>query len=479
MSRIRSRSFVDDDDQQEATFGPLPSAFDASRRQSSRLWSEGSSDDESSVTSLEPHVVFSAVDVAGRMSPHELQCFNQGIIRYLTADELKALRLVGGKALQLTDPSLTSHLQLRMDRAPFFRADNYNSFPEDRTKKWLANRRRLVIKGADAKICPSRVADLVADGSLDAASELVVNDCHAHRDVISLLTRLPHLDSLTLASHEDDDDQALLENLEYILSQVGKMKSLRHLDLEFHCTVHGSRLSFLRDMKGLESLRLRGFDLSYGGISYMREMRFLTSLHLCHGNIYNSPSDDVNEEELLQLMELPNLEHVHLEGFDSLTSVGLKPFCQSSDSVKSLVLKHCQSLSEDCLPSIGQMKQLTSLHLVHSAYDDAPVIDAEGLQHLNALSSLKSLGLFYMLDNLSDLGGLWGLTSLETLNIAVEDGIELGDLDYLCQSVLPVFVSLRKLRIFSEDGTSYTCQRENLEVEFAPFNFGDKVERMS
>jgi len=52
----------------------------------------------------------------------------------------------------------------------------------------------------------------------------------------------------------------------------------------------------------------------------------LESLHLCHGDFYSSPSDDIREEDLSNLIGLINLKHVHLEGFDALSDIGLKPF---------------------------------------------------------------------------------------------------------------------------------------------------------
>lgn len=42
------------------------------------------------------------------------------IIQYLGVDDFKSLRLAGNKAMCLSDPKLTSHLSLRMDKVPFF-----------------------------------------------------------------------------------------------------------------------------------------------------------------------------------------------------------------------------------------------------------------------------------------------------------------------------------------------------------------------
>lgn len=405
---------------------------------------------------------------AGSLSPYQWS----DVVQYLKAEDLKALRLAGGKELHLADPSLTCHLQLRMDKAPFFTAAN--SFKPNQAKKWLTNRQVLVLNDAGPKICPHRVEHLVAKGFLDSVTQLVIFDCHVHREIFALLAQLPKLKFLRLASHASEQDEGVLDELESIVTSIGGMHLLQHLDVEFDCVVHGSRLNILKRLRGLQSLRLRGFDLS-DGISSMAGLANLSNLHLCHGNFFSSPSNDVDENDLLLLMGLTALEQVHLEGFDCLSDMGLKPLSTTPASMKRLVLKHCQDLDEDCLPIIGRMGQLTSLHIVHSAYDEVPIFDTESLHNLNGLASLKSLSLFYVLEDPSDLRALWGLASLETLNIALEDELDDEEVEDLCQTVLPIFGSLRKLRIFSEAGMGYSYRLGKLEVEHTPFTFGDLV----
>lgn len=398
--------------------------------------------------------------------------------QYLSADDIKTLRLTGNKEMNLTDPSLTSHLHLRMDRAPFFsscKSMALEDTSEDRLKKWLGNRRGLIVKDADASIiCPKRVGYLAANGYLDSVTHLSVLDCHAHERIISTLARLPNIESLTLIDNTSSDQAHLLDALESILSRVQGVPYLKKLSLDFDCTVHGSRLSFLRNLHGLEDLRLRGFDLS-DGLSFLEELTSLHALHLCHGNFYN-PSNEVDEKNMLFLTGLVNLRNVHLEGFNCLSEVGLRPLCALPTHVNSLVLKHCQELSEDCLTSVKQLTSLTSLHMVHSEYDDAPTFDSKRLKELNALASLKTLSLFYVLENLSDLYVLSGMPSLETLNVAVEDEVALEDLSNICQSIIiPAFASLRKLRVFTEDCDRQNCFIGQLEITCDTFNFGDAV----
>lgn len=388
------------------------------------------------------------------------------IVEYLETDDFKALRLAGNKSLPFADPMLTSHLQLRMDKAPFFRA-GCNYLSEGDIMQWLINRSKIVINDANAAICPSRVAYLVANGFLNSISQIIILDAGSHHETISQLAKLPNVDSLMLV-----DSGESLDELELITTYIGNMRSLKKLDIEFDCVVSGSRLSFLNDLKRLKYLRLRGFDLSEG-IHNMGNLN-LDTLHLCHGNFYSSPDDDVDQNDLLHLSNMTNLKNLHLEGFDCLTSSGFEPFC-ASESMTNLVLKHCQELCEETLPTIGRLTSLKSFHIVHSAFDDVPVFQKNDLKHLNSLSDLKSLSLFYVIENISDLRILRGLSSLETLNIAFDEEIDEEDLENICTSFLATFASLQKVRIFSEESMNRSFRCGNLEIEFAQFNFGDLV----
>lgn len=392
------------------------------------------------------------------------------IIQYLRGDDLKALRLTGNKAMCLSDPKLTSHLQLRMDRVPFFCINNIN-FCEGYIRNWLDNRNRLVINDV-AKMCARRVAYLVANGFLDSVSEIIIHDCHHHRTIIEVLSNLRNVKSLMLIDQGDQSEA--VDELENIISHVGNMESLTTLDVDFDTVVHGSRLSFLTGLRELRHLRLVGFDLSEG-ISYMGILRSLETLHLCHGNFYSSPPDDVNEKDLTDLINLTNVQRLHLEGFDCLTGAGLATFSATS-SMRDLVLKHCQEPSEECLTSIGRMNNLNSLHFVLSSCDDVDVFDRESLTYLNTLSELKSLSFFYVLGDTSDLRVLPGLTALNTLNVAFDDTLDDDEVGNLCATVLQMFPSLQKLRIFSEeDRMECSFQYGGLGIEYATFNFGDLV----
>lgn len=400
------------------------------------------------------------------------------IISYLTASDLKSLRLTGSKKSRLAAPPLTSHLQLRMDRAPFFLRNTY--FSELETGKWLAGRRRLIIHDADAPICPRKVAYLLSRGYLNNITQVIVHDCHAHAAVVCVLSVLPNLSYLKLVDQGNPEEISSVNNrndLEMMVASLGKMTSLQALDIEFDSVISGRHLMFLQHLVSLKHLRLRGFDLSRG-VQNMAGLVQLRSLHLCHGNFYSSPEEDVREEDLLCLMNLKNVQSLHLEGFDCLSDTGLKPFSPSS-IMTNLTLKHCQEMSQDCLPSIGRMPSLESLHIVNSAFDDIDIenFESENWIYLNALKKLKRLSLFYVLVDQYDLLDLNGLTSLETLNIAFHDDMDTSGFEDLCQTILPKFPSLKKLRIFSDEmGMDYTMQRGALEIEFASFNFGDEVE---
>lgn len=400
------------------------------------------------------------------------------VISHLTADDLKSLRLAGSKESCLRAPPLTSHLQLRMDRAPFFLRNV--EFTELATGKWLANRQRLVIHDAQAPICPRRVAYLISRGYLDSVTSIIVHDCHAHAHVVTLLSSLPHVTSLKIVDRGSLDEISnvrIRNDLELTVASFAKMSSLRVLDVEIDCVMSGRNLMFLRSLHRLEHLRLRGFDLSRG-IENMEDLTNLKTLHLCHGNFYSSPEEDVREEHLLRLMKLKDVEKLHLEGFDCLGETGMKTFSPSS-AMKHLTLKHCQEMKEDCIPCIGEMPNLESLHIVNSSYDDIDIdnFQTENWGYLNELKKLKRLSLFYVMVDQYDLLDLSGLTSLETLNIAFHETMDEEAFEELCTSVLPSFPSLTKLRIFSDGmGMDYAMQRGGMQIEFSSFNFGDEVE---
>ncbi|KAL7436335.1 hypothetical protein ACHAXM_005133 [Skeletonema potamos] len=372
------------------------------------------------------------------------------IIDFLTVEDLKALRLTGSKALHnFTDPLLTSHLQLRMDKASFF-FDGYD-YSEQQVRRWLSQRTRLVINDGNANISTSRVAYLVQHGFLDSVTEIIAANCHCHSEVLQQLANLPNLKALQIldsgAPNDDEDEgehssiasfDGNIEELETIIEVIGNMTSLTRLDIEFDTVVSGSRLTFLRGLANLTYLRLRGFDLSEG-ISNMAGLTQLETLHLCHGNFYSSPNDDVNEKDLMFLVDLKQISSLHLEGL------------------------------------IASLELLKSLHMINSEGDDAPIFGSEDLHHLNTLTELKSLSLFYVFEEPSDLSCLKGLTSLETLNLAYEYPMEEDELEEIIIPLLSTFPHLRKLRIFSPDGMAYSINNGSLEIEFSSYSFGDLV----
>ncbi len=387
------------------------------------------------------------------------------IIQYLNAEELKSLRLASSMCI---DPSLTCHLQLRMDRAHFFRDER--CYSEEEIRQWLINRNKLVIYDTNTSINATRVAYLVAKGFLNSVSQIMICECHSHRSIISSLVTLPNIKSMKLLDQSPDS----INDLEAIISTVGNMRSLETLDIEFDCVIDGSRLSFLTGLRQLKNLRLRGFNFSQG-IHNLAGLLSLESIHLCHGNFYSSPDEDVRTKDLMYLNGLTNLHFVHFEGFDCLTGIDLQPL-SASGSLQHLFLKHCQELKEDILSCIGyNMKSLQSLHIICTPYEDVPEFDGESFNQLNSLTTLKSFSLFYALQDLNDLLILQGLRSLETLNLALDDNVDEGVVDYMCRYIFPAFRSLKRVRIFSEEFMEYSYQRGNLDIEFCQFTFGDIV----
>ena len=396
------------------------------------------------------------------------------LVRYLDPGDLRSLRVAAGRSTGFADPRLTPHLPLRLDRVPFLRDDDVADGPdsEGRARRWLERRRRLVIDDARAALSADRAARLAARGLLDAASSLRVHDCRRHGKVLASLARLPNLKSLTLVDHGAPGEA--LDELKDILRHVGRMRQLVSLDVEFDLVLPGDRLSFLRELRGLRHLRLVGFDLSAGLGALRGRTTGLTTLHLCHGNPYSSPRRDASERDLMDLAGgVAAVRNLLLEGFDELKGGGLGPF--AGGALRHLAFKHCQELNPECLRAVGQMAHLTSLHFVMSSCDDVVPFDGERLRHLNRLSALRSLSLFYVLDSPADLVVLRGLTSLEVLNVAFDETLSGHDADKLCALASRSFPSLRRLRVFSEDGAECDFGYGRLTIEFAAFNFGDAV----
>jgi hypothetical protein len=400
------------------------------------------------------------------------------VVQFLDSDDLKSLRLTGGR--ELCDPLLTSHLSLRVDHVPFFGADK--QYTSRSIRRWLYNRKRLVINGHNKNIHPARVAYLVKNGYLDSVSQVVVYDASRHGATISQLVMLPSIKALKLVDHHltggrvhsKEHDAKVQENLDAIVDSLHKMSSLKVLDIEVDSVLSGRRLSTLESMKGLKDLRLRGFDFSEG-IRHIGSLTELENIHLCHGNFYSSPEKEISEEDLLVLSGFSQMKSVHLEGFDAMTDMGLKPFCQSK-SMKRLVMKHCQDLSGDSCSTIGAMASLESLHIVNSAYDDVEDWESEHLVQLLPLKELKTLSLFYVLIDQYDILDLEGLDNLETLNVAFTIDMNQDEFSILCNTILPIFPSLKKLRVFGEDLMEQSMRVRNIDIEFASFNLGDVVE---
>lgn len=306
-------------------------------------------------------------------------------------------------------------------------------------------------------------------------------DASCHGQTIAQLALLPSIKSLKLVDHHlaggqrsEDYDTRVQENLDAIVDSLRKMTSLKVLDIEVDSVISGGKLSALEDMKELKSLRLRGFDFS-AGVKSIGCLSELEELHLCHGNFYSSPEKEVNEKDLLELSNLKQIKSVHLEGFDNMTDLGVKPFCQSK-SIKSLVLKHCQDLTGDSCTTMGAMTSLNALHVINSAYDDIQDFETEHLVQLLPLKELKTLSLFYVLIDQYDILDLEGLDNLETLNVAFTIDMSQEEFNVLCQTILPIFPSLKKVRIYGEDFMEQSMAVGKLEIEFASFNLGDVVE---
>lgn len=378
------------------------------------------------------------------------------IFEYLEPDELQNMRLAGSKDLVFHDPLFTSHLPLRMDLATFFRENKDETRASLRIiKRWLYNRKSLVIGSRVAHIHPGRVASMIKLGFMNSVEEIVVLNCAFHRKVIAELIKLPNLTAIKL----DDElpsvclmqkkgryHEAVLRETTGIVNSLKNLTKLEVLDIELDCTVMGRHLSVLQDMKNLRSLSLRGFDLSEG-IEHIHSLTELENLHLCHGNTCQAIESRVPVDAFLALNDLKKLKTIYVEAMDCMTHEQIKPLCQFGKAT-SLTFKHCQEISGETLSSISNMTSLQALHFVNCATDECEPWESEHLVHLQNLKGLKTLSLMFVMLDHFDILDLEGLDELETLNIGLHDIMSKKEFDILCLTILPILPALKHLRIF-------------------------------
>jgi hypothetical protein len=338
------------------------------------------------------------------------------IVEYLDANDLKSLRLASSKELRFHIPPFTYHLPLIMDVVPFFgKNTKYSAY---RIKLWLYNRKRLLIRGRTPNIQHRRVASIIKAGLMNSITDIeIANWSIVYKHTIGHFAKLPNLKRLklvdrhpyleTIQERGEHYDRFVRETSE-IVDSLGDMRGLESLHIDFDCTVNGSHLSVLQNMKCLRSLHLRGFDFSQG-IEHIHHLTELENLHLCHGNSSNPADLIALPRDAFHALptRLNKLRSIHIEHMDSMTHDQIKPLTELK-SVEELTFKHCDDLKREVLSSIGTMTELRALHFIYSITDEYDTFEDDDLVHLQSLKKLKVLTLMYVMIDQYDLLDLEG-----------------------------------------------------------------------
>ena len=328
------------------------------------------------------------------------------------------------------------------------------------------------------------MAALITHGYMKSVTELTVKNCVHHRLTIAQLAQLPNLKHLEL-SDRHPFAAAIDKNSKYydsvvqitsaIIDSIATLNGLETLDIDFGCTVKGTHLSVLQHVRGLRSLRLRGFDLSQG-LNHIGKLTYLEHLHVCHGNTLHRSEQTVPSDAFASLpCNLQSLKSIHIENMDNITYEQVKPLSQMR-TITSLTFKHCQEMKGDILPIIGTMSSLQELHIINSPLDSCEAFETEELEQLANLKSLKKLTLMHVLIDQYDILDLEGLNELETLNIALDRDMFKEEFDQLITTILPVLPKLERLRIYGMEPVHYDMRCMKYDVDFRFFDVSGSVE---
>jgi len=206
------------------------------------------------------------------------------------------------------------------------------------------------------------------------------------------------------------DKDALLTIRADTSQSLSLLKTLHPDDLYYLSiaveTLSDDDLKTIEHLTGLRRLAIGGYGspgactFTGEGLRYLRNMRELRALSLS--------SVPLTDETLSHLASLPSLEELTVQLAPSLKGSGLK-YLKDCPNLRVISFYEVP-IDNDALIPVGQMDQLTGLHLQYTQ------ITEEGLVHLKDLHNLKSLT---PPDKITDTGlqQMLHLTSLEELSI--------------------------------------------------------------
>jgi hypothetical protein len=233
------------------------------------------------------------------------------------------------------------------------------------------------------------LSGMIALTSLKLPDQIALN-----QDGIGHISTLSKLESLNIWGAFRRPVENVSDIPPEVFAPLGKLKKLRNLDLSENGILTSSQLSFLRELNGLESLKLsrEGGPINAG----VRDDNNQTVLFdiisgLKHLKYLELKSAGVRNEDLEKIGTLPELENLYLGQNPTFTSTGLLAL-RGCPKLSSLNLSGCRRIANDpyeedpepdLIEILGQLKSLRDLALTG--------VSLRNTHNLKILNNIKSL----------------------------------------------------------------------------------------
>ncbi len=261
------------------------------------------------------------------------------------------------------------------------------------------------------------------------------------------------------------------------LAQIAQIPNLEELNLDSRGEPTDEGLAHLTKMRSLKILKFPSLHLTDKGCAYLKQIKTLEILDSF------TTSQDITDEGMIHLSELPNLKHLWIvnnnkdsksygdKGLESLAKCRkLEELVISSESITDAGMEHVAKLSNlkkleiwDCLNITDKgLASLRALDKLESLNIRTPNLTIAGINNLKEMPNLTSLTAQFIKrgDTILDVSTL---TNLETLGIGIGSA-KFHDEDLKCLSGLKHLTDLQLgERDYSDDGLVYLSGLTNLE----------------
>lgn len=204
--------------------------------------------------------------------------------------------------------------------------------------------------------------------SLDLSSGFTNLD---DRQLVRLIKNFPHLTSLYIHSHLITDR---------VFDCLTQLKDLTHLSFNWCTTLTEAGLKRLKELKGLTTLSLIGYQGPIEWILNNLEIKGLVRLNL-------SSCMQLTDQLLACLPKCKGLTHLDLSWNEQLTDEGIKSL-KEVKGLTSLNLVGCKQITDEALKSLREIKGLSTLRLKGSKN-----LTEKGLMSLKEVKGLTHLEL--------------------------------------------------------------------------------------